>query len=64
MKKESGQENCEAFTCDPTCNTCNQYGCLSCASNRVGPFSMKCVCPIEDNGDDRSSLGTATCATC
>lgn len=64
MHSDKGGQNCEAFTCAPQCATCNELGCLTCASNRVGPFSLKCICPIEDNGISREQLGTATCGTC
>ncbi len=50
--------------CSSTCKLCNQYGCLSCNTNRVGPFEFQCICPPAQKGISRLDVGSPWCTTC
>ncbi|CAD8072273.1 unnamed protein product [Paramecium primaurelia] len=57
---ENSEIQCQA--CDPTCIDCNQYGCLSCFGNRIGPIFGECKC--DQKGISRYSIGSVYCTDC
>ncbi|CAD8190779.1 unnamed protein product [Paramecium octaurelia] len=52
----------ECQSCDPTCIDCNQYGCLSCFGNRIGPIFGECKC--DTLGISRYNIGSVFCTDC
>ncbi|CAD8121931.1 unnamed protein product [Paramecium sonneborni] len=57
---ENTDIDCQA--CDPTCIDCNQYGCLSCFGNRIGPIFGECKCAAK--GVSRYNIGSIYCTDC
>ncbi|CAD8190791.1 unnamed protein product [Paramecium octaurelia] len=57
---ENSDQECQQ--CDSTCKDCNQYGCLSCFGNRVGPINGDCKC--DSKGISRFSIGSVYCTDC
>ncbi|CAD8121927.1 unnamed protein product [Paramecium sonneborni] len=57
---ENSDQECQQ--CDSTCKDCNQYGCLSCFGNRIGPINGECKC--DQKGISRFSIGSVYCTDC